>query len=51
MLLIRKAAWCLVNYIVAVASSGHAFGKFYYESIVLLYNDHNRHTFKLPFIF
>ena len=45
----------LVNCIVAVAmslkSSIHAFGKFYYENIILLYDDQNRHKFTSPCIF
>ena len=48
-LLINKVDWCLVNYAVAVVvslkSRVYVFGKSYYESAVVLYNDQNGHTF------
>ena len=53
--MIKKVAKYLVNCVVTVAvslkSRVHAFGKFYYESNVLLYDDQNRNKFKLSFTF
>lgn len=41
--LIKKVAWYLVNYVVAVVislkSSVYAFSKFYYKLVILSYND------------
>ena len=42
---------CVVTVAMSLKSRVYVFDKFYYESVVLLYNDQNTHTFILLFIF
>ena len=53
--MIKKSAWYLINCVIVVAvslkSGVYAFGKYYYESTILINNDQSRYKSKFLFLY